>query len=33
MNRHYTEREFSDLIESIHDRIPLAAIGVDVMAG
>jgi threonylcarbamoyladenosine tRNA methylthiotransferase MtaB len=33
MNRHYTTREFSDLIESIHDRIPLAAIGVDVMAG
>ena len=33
MNRHYTTREFSDLIESIRDRIPLAAIGVDVMAG
>jgi len=33
MNRHYTTQEFSDLIESIHDRIPIAAIGVDVMAG
>ncbi|MCJ7683748.1 MAG: tRNA (N(6)-L-threonylcarbamoyladenosine(37)-C(2))-methylthiotransferase MtaB [Desulfobacteraceae bacterium] len=33
MNRHYNTREFSELIESIHDRIPLAAIGVDVMAG
>jgi threonylcarbamoyladenosine tRNA methylthiotransferase MtaB len=33
MNRHYTTQEFSDLIESIHDRMPLAAIGVDVMVG
>jgi threonylcarbamoyladenosine tRNA methylthiotransferase MtaB len=33
MNRHYTTREFAELIESIHNRIPLAAIGVDVMAG
>jgi len=33
MNRHYNTREFFDLMESIHDRIPLAAIGIDVMAG
>jgi threonylcarbamoyladenosine tRNA methylthiotransferase MtaB len=33
MNRHYTSREFVNLIESIHSRIPLAAIGIDVMAG
>jgi threonylcarbamoyladenosine tRNA methylthiotransferase MtaB len=33
MNRNYTAQEFSELIERIHKRIPLAAIGVDVMAG
>ena len=33
MNRHYTRREFADIVESIHARIPFAAIGVDVMAG
>lgn len=33
MNRDYTSAEFADLIERIHKRIPLAAIGVDVMAG
>ena len=33
MNRHYTSQEFSQLIERIHRCIPLAAIGVDVMAG
>ncbi len=33
MNRHYTAQEFSKLVESIRQRIPLAAIGVDVMAG
>ena len=33
MNRHYTSKEFDELIRRIHDRIPLAAIGVDVMAG
>ena len=33
MNRLYTSREFANVIQSIHARIPLAAIGVDVMAG
>ncbi|MFH1349853.1 MAG: tRNA (N(6)-L-threonylcarbamoyladenosine(37)-C(2))-methylthiotransferase MtaB [Pseudomonadota bacterium] len=33
MNRTYTAGEFKSLIELIHKRIPLAAIGVDVMAG
>jgi threonylcarbamoyladenosine tRNA methylthiotransferase MtaB len=33
MNRHYTTQEFSNLVERIHRRIPLAAIGADVMAG
>jgi threonylcarbamoyladenosine tRNA methylthiotransferase MtaB len=33
MNRHYTAREFSDLIENIQAKVPLAAIGVDVMVG
>jgi len=33
MNRDYTAEQFSRLIRSIHDRIPLAAIGVDIMAG
>jgi len=33
MNRHYTSKEFDELIRRIHERIPLAAIGVDVIAG
>ena len=33
MNRNYTTREFARLVEHIHKSIPLAAIGVDVMAG
>ena len=33
MNRKYTSREFAALIERIQERSPLAAIGVDVMAG
>ena len=33
MNRHYTSKELAELIERIHRRIPLAAIGVDIMAG
>jgi threonylcarbamoyladenosine tRNA methylthiotransferase MtaB len=33
MNRHYTAQEFRRLIERIHNRIPIAAIGVDVMVG
>jgi threonylcarbamoyladenosine tRNA methylthiotransferase MtaB len=33
MNRNYTGRDFAELIKSIHDKIPLAGIGVDVMAG
>jgi threonylcarbamoyladenosine tRNA methylthiotransferase MtaB len=33
MNRHYTAKEFSRLIERIHGSIPLAAIGVDVITG
>lgn len=33
MNRTYTAREFARLVERIHKKMPLAAIGVDVMAG
>jgi threonylcarbamoyladenosine tRNA methylthiotransferase MtaB len=33
MNRNYTAQEYARLVESIHDQIPLAAIGVDLMAG
>jgi threonylcarbamoyladenosine tRNA methylthiotransferase MtaB len=33
MNRGYTAQEFSSLVEQIRERIPLAAIGVDTMAG
>ena len=33
MNRNYTAQEFERLVERIHQRIPFAAIGVDVMAG
>ncbi len=33
MNRNYTAREFARLVEYIHKRIPLAAIGVDAMTG
>lgn len=33
MNRNYTSRHFARLIEAIHDKVPLAAIGIDVMCG
>jgi threonylcarbamoyladenosine tRNA methylthiotransferase MtaB len=33
MNRKYSSQEFAHLIEMIHSRIHLAAVGVDVMAG
>ena len=33
MNRHYRAQEFAKLVERIHEKIPLAAIGVDTMAG
>jgi threonylcarbamoyladenosine tRNA methylthiotransferase MtaB len=33
MNRRYAARAFERLVEEIHEKIPLAAIGVDVMAG
>jgi len=33
MNRDYTAREFAGLVEHIHKKIPLAAIGLDTMAG
>lgn len=33
MNRQYTSDEYTALIERIHEKIPLAAIGADVMAG
>jgi threonylcarbamoyladenosine tRNA methylthiotransferase MtaB len=33
MNRHYTSKEFEGLVRSIHLKIPLAAIGLDIMAG
>lgn len=33
MNRHYKPDDFGKLVESIHKKIPMAAIGVDVIAG
>jgi len=33
MNRHYSSAGFARLVEQIHTKTPLAAIGVDVMAG
>ena len=33
MKRHYTAGDFSRLMEKIHDKIPLAAVGIDVMSG
>lgn len=33
MNRNYTTRKFVELVEYIHRSIPLAAIGIDIMAG
>lgn len=33
MNRHYSSRDFIRLINTIHDKMPLSAIGLDVMAG
>ncbi len=33
MNRDYTSRDFAELIEKIHRRIPLASAGADVMVG
>jgi threonylcarbamoyladenosine tRNA methylthiotransferase MtaB len=33
MNRHYKKREFAGLIEKIHERVPLAAMGVDIISG
>ena len=33
MDRNYTSEEYSRLVESIHSRIPLAALGADIMAG
>lgn len=33
MNRNYTAQDFVSLIERIHNKIPFAAIGVDVMVG
>lgn len=33
MNRHYSSRNFSRLVELIHEKIPLAAIGLDVITG
>jgi threonylcarbamoyladenosine tRNA methylthiotransferase MtaB len=33
MNRHYSTGDFSELLWRIHKRIPLAAIGVDIMSG
>ncbi len=33
MNRNYTVRDFTKLIEAIHLRIPFAAIGADIMSG
>ena len=33
MNRHYSAKQFSDLIQRIHQVVPTAAIGVDIMAG
>jgi len=33
MNRHYTAQNFGELVRLIHKKIPLAAIGIDVMSG
>jgi threonylcarbamoyladenosine tRNA methylthiotransferase MtaB len=33
MNRHYSSGDFARLVEMIHDKIPLAAIGLDVIVG
>ena len=33
MNRNYTSEEYARLVEAIHRQIPMAAIGVDIMAG
>jgi threonylcarbamoyladenosine tRNA methylthiotransferase MtaB len=33
MNRAYSAQEFASLIERIHENVPLAGVGVDVMAG
>jgi threonylcarbamoyladenosine tRNA methylthiotransferase MtaB len=33
MNRNYTSHDFRLLVEAIHARVPLAAIGVDILAG
>lgn len=33
MNRNYTSQDFRLLVEAIHARVPLAAIGVDILAG
>ncbi len=33
MNRRYSTQDFVGLVESIHEMIPLAAIGIDIMAG
>ncbi len=33
MNRRYTPDDFARIVESIHDRVPMAAIGVDIIAG
>jgi len=33
MNRNYNVRDFTKLIEAIHLRVPLAAIGIDIMSG
>jgi threonylcarbamoyladenosine tRNA methylthiotransferase MtaB len=33
MNRRYTARDFAGLIRTVHDLVPLAAVGVDILAG
>ncbi len=33
MKRRYSVRRFARLIETIHDKVPLAAIGIDIMSG
>jgi threonylcarbamoyladenosine tRNA methylthiotransferase MtaB len=33
MNRHYTVAQFAEAIKMVHDSVPLAAIGVDIMTG
>ncbi|MCD6298505.1 MAG: radical SAM protein, partial [Deltaproteobacteria bacterium] len=33
MNRNYTIREFAGLIETIYERVPLAAMGIDIISG